>query len=203
MRDIITQCASAMTGAEGAGNLRALCFEAWESGKDRCLKWEIIRPNLVRKEREKEFILLFDGTRAAFLEGPIAENGTLQGPHLVPEEDWHHFELDIAIYIPAFFEFAAEYAGSIIFDGTPAHRLQVKLPMGGEVIYIIHAESFLPMQVSIPAWNYQRNIGDYRQIGDFLLPHKYWSPSDLSKSTQIRKLVVNADQVKNRFEIPV
>jgi len=198
----VIRCAKAMAGSESLENLKTLRFEARNSGQKQSLKWEIIRPNLLRKERERAFVLLFDGRRAGYLEGPNLENGTLQGPHLVPQDDWHHFELDIAIYIPAFFEFPSDYAGIATVSGSRAHLLRVTLPMGGVVTYAIHAKSFLPIRVDIPAWNYQRMMGDFKRVGGFFLPHKYWDPSDSSQVTVLKNLTVNADLGKDRFAFP-
>jgi hypothetical protein len=202
VREIVTRCARAMAPSGNINDLRTLRFETLTPGRDRGLKWEIIRPNLVRKEREGALVLLFDGRRAGYLEGPRLPDGTLQGPHLVPQAAWHDFEMDIAIYIPAFFDFPAEYAGRTTVDGSPAHLLRVTLPMGGVVVYAIHAESFLPIRVELPEWNFQQNMGDFRQVGGFLFPHRYWAASNPSEVTVLRNVALNADLERGRFVFP-
>jgi hypothetical protein len=201
-REIVSRSARAMAPSGNINDLRTLRFEALTPGQERPMTWEIIRPNLVRKEREGAFILLSDGSRAGWLAGPRLADGTLQGPHLVPPGDWHHFEMDVAIYVPAFLDYPAEYAGATTVEGSPAHLLRVTLPMGGVVVYAVHAESFLPIRVELPAWDYQRLTGDFRQVGGFLLPHRLWPPSDPSRAEVLRNVAVNADLDRGRFVFP-
>jgi hypothetical protein len=191
-----------MGGSGHLETLKTLKFEYRSPGRDEFLKWEIIRPNLVRKEREGELVLLFDGQRAGFLEGPVQEDGTLEGPHLVPEEDWHHFEMDIALYIPAFFDHPAVHAGRTTVDGDPAHLLRVALPMGGIAVYAIDAESFLPIRVDLPDWDLQQRLGDFREVGGILYPHRFWSASDPSQVTVLENLEVNGELDRSRFVFP-
>lgn len=202
VQDVVARCARAMAPAGNTKDLRTLRFETLTPGRDRGLKWEIIRPNLVRKEREGALVLLFDGRRAGYLEGPRLPDGTLQGPHLVPQAAWHDFEMDIAIYIPAFFDFPAEYAGRTTVDGSPAHLLRVTLPMGGVVVYAIHAESFLPIRVELPEWGFQQNMGDFRAVGGFLLAHRYWAAANPAELTVLQDVAVNADLARGRFIFP-
>lgn len=202
VREIVSRCARAMAGSGDIASLRTLRLEEVLEGRDRGEKWEIIRPNLVRRQVEGAFILLSDGSRAGYLEGPRLADGTLQGPHLVPQETYYHFEMDISIYVPAFFDYPAEYAGLTTVDGNPAHLLRVNLPRGGVAIYAIHAESFLPVRVELPEWNLRRQIGDFRQVGGFLLPHRYWDPRDPSQVIVLRNLTVNPDLDRGRFVFP-
>jgi hypothetical protein len=191
-----------MGGSGHLETLRTLRFEYRSQGRDRPLKWEIIRPNLIRKEREGDIVLLFDGRRAGFLEGPVQEDGRPEGPHLVPEGDWHHFEMDIALYIPVFFDIPAEHVGRTTVDGDPAHLLRVTLPMGGVVVYAIDAESFLPVRVDLPGWDLQRRLGDFREVGGILYPHRFWDASDPTQVTVLEKLGVNVELDRTLFVFP-
>lgn len=200
--EIVAGCARAIAPRGDIGDLRTLRFETRDSGGGRPTSWEIARPNLVRKTREGAFLLVFDGSRAGFLEGPPQDDGTLQGPHLVPEAEWADFELDIALYVPAFFDFPAEYAGITDVDGREAYLLRVVLPLGGTAIYAVDAGSYLPIRVELPTWDFAQRLGDFEEENGFLLPHRYWSPSDSSKATIIENLVVNAELDRDRFRLP-
>jgi len=200
--DIVARCAGAMAPGGDVDDLRSLQFETRGSGGGPPTSWEIVRPNLVRKTREGAFVLVFDGSRAGFLQGPRQEDGTLQGPHLVPEAEWFDFELDIALYVPAFFDFPAEYAGLTEVGGKTAHLLRVVLPLGGVVVYAVDAGSYLPIQVEQRAWGYARRLEDFREELGFVLPHRYWSPSDSTQVTTLDHLVVNPELAEDRFRLP-
>ena len=116
--DIITHTAEAMGGSDNRlPELRALRFAELAPGGPTTV-WAIRRPGLVRKEREGAWTLLFDGQRAGYLEGPRRPDGTLEGPHLVSEGDWRDFEMDIALYVPAFLEYPAAYVGDTTVEGA-------------------------------------------------------------------------------------
>lgn len=201
-RDIVARCARAVAGSRDIADLRTLRLEAVPQGQAHGETWEIIRPNLVRREVTGAFVLLFDGRRAGYLQGPRLPDGTLQGPHLVPSDTYYHFEMDIAIHWPAFFEYPSEYAGLTTVDGSAAHLLRVRLPGGGAVVYAIHAESFLPIRVELPEWNYRRQMGDFRPEGGFVLPHRVWDPSTPSQVEILRDVTVNANLERSRFAFP-
>jgi hypothetical protein len=200
--DLVARCARAMAPRGSIDGLRTLRFETVGAGGGVPTSWEIVRPNLVRKTREGAWVLVFDGSRAAYLEGPRREDGTLRGPHLVPEGEWADFELDIALHVPAFFDFPAEYAGTAEVDRRTAYLLRVTLPRGGVVVYGLDAEGYLPVQVELPSWGYVRRFGDFREHGGFILPHRYWSPSDSSQVTTRQNLVVNQKLAADRFRLP-
>ena len=143
---------------EGFQELKKLRFQLHSDGKDGVTNWEISRPNLVRKEWDRGVVLVSDGDRAAFLAGPRDDNGDLKGPHMIPEEDWHHFEMDIALYIPAYFEYPAELVETTEYEGHSVHRISVKLPLGGMVIYLVDGKTFLPVNIRLPSWKSRSNL---------------------------------------------
>jgi hypothetical protein len=202
LNEIIAACGRAMGGPDGVESLHSLSFRETGHGPGRDLLWEIRRPNLVRKERPGELVLVFDGMRAAFLEGPPLDSGALDQPHVVPAEHWHHFEMDIALYIPAFFDYPARYGGLTRVDGAAAHVIEVTLPMGGEVIYRVDAESSLPLTVALPAWSLERVFGDWREVDGSQVPGAYWSPSDPDSVTRMVDIAVNRELPEGRFAIP-
>lgn len=200
--DVVTRCAAAMGGDAGIETLRTLSFQIRSADNPQPMAWEIERPNMVRKQREGVLVLVFDGERAAFVEAPPDDDGTPGEPRVVNEEDWHHFEMDIALYVPAFFDYPATYVDTITVRGAISHLLQVDLPMGGVVQYAVDAASFLPSRVILPAWEYDRHLGDYREVGGLLYFHRYWSGDDEAGATEIEELQVNVNFEQGRFEIP-
>jgi hypothetical protein len=147
-------------------------------------------------------VLVFDGARAAFVEGPVLDDGSLDGPHLVSADHWHHFEMDIALYVPAFFDYPAEFRGMTVVEGRNAYILHVNLPMGGEVVYWVDAESYLPIGVSLPDWELERAFGEWEKVGGYLLPRAFWAPSSPNDVTHLEHLEVNADLDDSRFRLP-
>jgi|TARA_Y100000310_G_C20588140_1_gene766536 hypothetical protein len=187
---IVAEVVQAMGGTGRLEALRTLRFEYSAHGPGNPATWEIVRPNLVRKEIAGEFILIFDGHRAGFLQ-KHREDGTYANPYLVPKEDWHHFEMDIALWVPAFLDYAASYAGKTDVDGHPAYLLTVSLPMGGDAAYVIDAQTFLPVRVDLPDWGLQRRQGDFREVEGFLFPHRFWDASNPANVTVLENLKVN------------
>jgi hypothetical protein len=200
--DIVARCAEAMGGEGGIQTLRTLSFRLSSPNRPQQLLWEIARPNFVRKERAGDLILVFDGNRAAFLQAPPNEDGTPGEPHVVDQADWHHFEMDIALYVPAFFDYPAAYVDTTSVNGSSAYLLQVDLPMGGVAAYAVDAESFLPTKVALPDWDYEIFPGDYREVGGFLYFHEYRTGADPENVTVLEDLEVNVELPADRFAIP-
>lgn len=200
--DIVARCAEAMGGEHGIETLRTLRFQLSAPNRPEPTMWEIERPNWVRKERIGDMVLVFDGSRAAFLQAPANEDGTPGVPNVVDQEHWHHFEMDIALYVPAFFEYAATYVDTTSVRGSAAHLLHVTLPMGGVVEYAIDAESFLPTKISLPDWGYDVFLDDYRDIAGYKYFHKVRSSADEDDTTSLENLVINVNLGQSRFAIP-
>jgi hypothetical protein len=198
---IVARSARALGGTDGLPALKTLSFQVVTKGRPGTA-WEISRPNRVRKEREGAWVLLFDGHRAGYLDGPVREDGTKEGPHLVPAVEWGDFEMDIALYVPAFLEYPAEYLGETAVEGSRAHLLQVTLPLGGLVDYAIDAESWLPVMVRLPAWDYALLLSGFKDFGGLRLPTLYRSPSDPETVTELVQLEVNPVLKGDRFVFP-
>jgi hypothetical protein len=200
--EIVAGSADAMGGEHNIDALRTLRFRLSSPNGLEPMLWEIVRPNLVRKERPGKLVLVFDGYRAAFLQAPPDDDGTPGEPHVIDREDWHHFEMDIALHVPAYFEYPATYEDTSTVRGSLAHLLRVQLPMGGVVVYAVDAESLLPTKIVLPAWEYERYVGDYRKVDGFTYFHKYWSGEDEADTTLIEELGLNTNIDHTRFTIP-
>lgn len=201
-REIVVKCAEAMGGPSGFSAVKSLRFLLKPGDPARNIIWEIERPNKVRKERPETLVLVFDGNRAGFIKGPPNEDGSFPGPHLVPEDDWHHFEMDIALYVPAFFEYPAEFIGTEAVGDTNAHLLQVTLPMGARVIYAIDANTYLPVKISLPSWDYHVFLGDYAETDGITYFHSFWTNPDRTGATTLSDLEFNVDLGEERFAFP-
>ena len=116
---LVEECAQAMGGMEKIDGLETMrTAQHWPDHG--IIRYEIKRPNLVKMGDD----LVFDGERAAWLTG-----------ELVPEEEWKDFEMDIGWYVPAFFDYPAEYLGTEVIDNIETHILRVTLPLGAVMTY--------------------------------------------------------------------
>lgn len=201
VEEIVNRSAEAMGGSGHLEELKTIRFDIpLQDGPP--LTIEIVRPNMERKERPGRSILVFDGHRAFWLEGPPREDGTLEGPRLTSEDEWFHFPIEIAVYFPAYFDYPAEYLGETLVDGSPAHLLQVTLPEDFLVVWAVDAESFLPVRREFPSLGVARSIGDFREVSGFLFPHSFWDPTDPSSPTVLEHLELNVELDPARFALP-
>ncbi len=167
---LVDECVQAMGGMEKIDALETLRLaQHWPDHG--LIRYEIKRPNLVRMGDN----LVFDGERASWLEGRNAE-GT---PRLVPAEEWKDFEMDIAWYVPAFFDYPAEYMGTEIVDNIETHILQVTLPLGAVLTYNLDAQTYLVYRTSSDVtigdkeYHMERTYSDYRLHDGILYPHAF------------------------------
>jgi hypothetical protein len=156
----------------------------------------------VRRTRPGRFVLVFDGERAAYLKGPLRNDGSLGGPQILPDEHWPHFEIDIALYLPAFFDSPSRYTGRARVHGVDTYSLEVRLPLGGEVIYWVDSESYLPIKVAVPAWELEQVFGDWAPVGGFMMPHTCWDPSKPEEIAHLDEIKVNETLGLDRFVMP-
>lgn len=165
---LITECVQAMGGIEKIDKLETLRLTyLWPDHG--LIRYEIKRPNLVRMGDN----LAFDGKQAFW----INADGT-RG-EMVPEEEWKDFEMDIAWYVPAFFDYPAEYMGTEIVDDIETHKLQVTLPLGAVMTYNLDAQTYLIYRASSDVtigdkeYHYERMYSDYRLVDGILYPHAF------------------------------
>lgn len=141
-QEIIDKAWKAMFGERSNTDIRSVYLEGYFHGSTEPSRITIKRPNLLRNET-KQGILVFDGHCAAWVKrGPDA-HGNPQNPELIQPEYWKHFEVDIAIAFPAFFDYPSEFKGTEKVNGSDAYRLFVNLPLGGNVTYFVDSKTFL------------------------------------------------------------
>jgi len=140
--DIIGKAWKAMFGELPNADIRSIYFEGYFHGSTVPSRITIKRPNLFRNE-VKSGVLVFDGKRAAWARREPDPAGNPRNPELIKPEEWRHFEVDIAIAFPAFFDYPSEFKGIEKVNGADATILYVPLPLGGNVTYFVDCRSFL------------------------------------------------------------
>jgi hypothetical protein len=134
---IIDRAWTAMFGDLERDEVRSLYIETSEGNQ-----LTVQRPNLFRNEHDGG-IIVFDGERAAWAERPPDEGGNARGPEMIGPESWVHFEVDIALLFPAFFDYPSELRGLQRLEPRVfAWELFVELPKGGTVSYFLDARSY-------------------------------------------------------------
>ncbi len=140
--EVIRRAWKAMFGDREDKDIRSLTVEGYFHGATVPNRITVKRPNLFRNET-KSGVLVFDGTRAAWATRAPDQAGNPRGPELIEPKSWRHFEVDIALVFPAFFDHPAELKGIAKVNGSDAYELSVTLPLGGIVTYFVDAGSFL------------------------------------------------------------
>ena len=140
--EVIQNAWKAMFGQRQNADIRSIYVEGYFHGRTEPSRMTVKRPNLFRNEIPSG-VLVFDGRRAAWAKRAPDEKGNPRGPELIEAKSWRHFEVDIAILFPAFFDYPAEFAGIEKVNGADAYTLHVPLPLGGSVTYFVDGKSFL------------------------------------------------------------
>ena len=141
-KEIINNTWKAMFGKLKSDEIKSIYVEGFFHGSDVPSKTTIKRPNLFRNEMDSG-VLVFDGKRAAWLERKPDEEGNKLNPEMIESKYWRHFEVDIAIIFPAFFDFPSELRAVKMKGEKKVYELYVDLPLGSNVTYFVDAESFL------------------------------------------------------------
>lgn len=140
--DIIAKAWKAMFGELRDPDIQSIYVEGYFHGGTVPSRMTIKRPNLFRNEVASG-ILVFDGRRAAWVKREPDKEGNAQKPELIQPEHWKHFEVDIALIFPAFFDHPSAFKGLEKVNGSDTYLLHVTLPLGANVTYFIDASSFL------------------------------------------------------------
>jgi len=176
--EIIKEAWSAMFGDLNSGDIRSLYVEGYFHGREIPNRTTIIRPDLFHNQHQNG-VMVFDGKRAASQEYSKEEEEREKELELVPKEYWGHFQVDIALHFPAFFDYPSEYKGISSYQGGECFELYVELPMGGKVHYFIDVESFLVIR-RLVSWDdaeedtlWENRIDAYVDYGGILYPDGY------------------------------
>ncbi len=206
VKEIVHKCAEAMGGIDKIDAWKTLrCSQIFPDHKG-LIRYEIKRPNLVRLGDN----LVFDGKRAAWLERKTAD-GKIKKAALVLQDEWKDFELDIAWYVPAFFDYPSEYMGRETVNGIETHKLRVKLPLGAVMEYNLDATTYLVLKVTAHVTiggkehHPEREYKDYREHDGILYPHAFtYQGRDGGVLTATMKtLEFNVSLGIDRFALPL
>jgi hypothetical protein len=192
---VLDDCAEAMGGTDVIANLTTLRM-AHDWPDHGTLRTEIERPN---KERLGDG-LVWDGNRCSL----INPTGS------VPEEEWLDNEIDIAWFVPAFFDYPVDSIEKRTVDGVDSLMIQVTLPLGAVMSYYVDAETYLTCKVAADftlhggAHHVERDYRDYREVDGLVYPHAftYQGRDGVTRLTAtLEKLEINLP-LDGRFDIP-
>lgn len=139
---IIKRAWGAMYGDINPEDLHTIYFESYFHGREIPGKIYIRRPDKFRNESD-DITLIFDGERAVIIDNLKLRNGEAGGLEFVDSAYLSHFEVDIALAFPAFFEYPSKYLGTVQIGTAQCWELYVELPRGGKVTYFIDTSSYL------------------------------------------------------------
>jgi len=205
--EIIQKAWKAMFGELKNEDVKSFYVEALFHGATVPSRMTVKRPNLFRNEVSSG-VLVFDGKRAAWAKQGPDEKGNPRGPELIGPESWRHFEVDIAVLIPAFFDYPAEYKGRETEEGTEAHVLRVDLPLGSFVTYFVDAKTFLVTK-RLVNWNgvegedWENLLDDYADFNGIRFPTacRYPGRNGQEKGTY-QNVKININPADELFVLP-
>ncbi len=206
--EIIAKAWKAMFGDLRSEDIRSLSVEAYFHGRAVPSRMTVRRPNLFRNETPFG-VLVFDGQRAAWAKREPDDKGNPRGPELIPAAQWRHFEVDIAMLFPAFFDHPAEFKGSEKVNGNDAYILYVPLPLGANVTYFVDSRSFLVTR-RLVNWDgdpkaepWENLIDSYAKSGRIFFPDGYVFAGSKGKEKGYYKNVrFNVNPADDLFKIP-
>jgi hypothetical protein len=208
--EIVARAWKAMFGERSRDSIRSIYVEGYFHGATVPNRQTVRRPNLFRNET-RSGVLVFDGRRAAWASRAPDDQGNPRGPELIETKYWRHFEVDIAILFPAFFDHPSELRGIETVNGSDAYKLFVSLPLGGNVTYFVDARSFLVTKRLVrwdgegegaePPW--ENRVGDYLDCDGVRFPDGYlFQGRDGREKGYYRNVRFNVDAPDELFRIP-
>ena len=205
--EIVGRAWKAMFGERLDKDIRSIYVEGFFHGRTVPSRMTLRRPNLFRNETPSG-ILVFDGKRAAWATREPDEKGNPRGPELIEPKYWRHFEVDIALLFPAFFDYPAEFMGSEKVNGTDAYKLHVALPQGGSVTYFVDRKSFLVTRRLVcwdgdPKDSWENLLDGYTNHDGILFPDGYsFTGSKGLEKGYYKNVRFNIDPADELFRIP-
>ena len=206
--EIIQRAWTAMFGNAKNEDIRSLYVESFFHGSTTPSRQTVKRPNLFRNEVSSG-VLVFDGKRAAWVERQPDESGKPQGPEVLDQAHWRHFEVDIALLLPAFFDYPSESLGKEAVEGADAYKIRVTLPLGGKVIYFVDAASFLVTKRLVswdggsPAAYWENTMTGHNRYDGIVFPKGCTYPGRDGRETgTYRNVRINVNPADGLFKIP-
>ena len=168
-KEIIEKSWNAMFGKLKNEEVKSIYVEGFFHGSKTPNRMTIKRPNKFRNE-VRSGILVFDGERAAWVKRYPDEKGNPRHPEIIASNHWLHFEIDIALIFPAFFDYDSEYRGIKTMDGDKCYEVYVKLPKGAYLSYFIDTKDFL-VKIRLVSWEGKPDDELWENIIDNYLDH--------------------------------
>ena len=207
-KEIIKKSWKAMFGTLKNKEVDSIYVEGFFHGRKTPNKMTIQRPNKFRNEVSSG-ILVFDGERAAWAKRYPDKEGNPRDPEIINPDHWVHFEVDIALIFPAFFDYESEYRGIKTINGTTFHEIYVKLPMGAYLSYFIDTGDFLIKRRSVswegnPEHDLWDNIIDkYIDYQGVKFPDGYtFKGRNGMEKGYYKNFKINIDPDEKQFAIP-
>ncbi len=155
------------------------------------------RPSFLKHES-----LVYDGERGAFRDE--------QGWQLDDPEVWAHYEIDVAYFFPAFFDYPATYEGVDSIVGLESHRLSVTLPGGSQMTYYIDSETYLIVKVVSDAMVHGQNqhaerlFTNYEEKDGLLYPRAFTYPGRQNGilTGTVLEVLINPPLEPGHFDLP-
>jgi hypothetical protein len=127
----------------------------------------------------------------------------------LPAEAAKGYETDLAWFIPAFFDYPAEYAGLVDWKGTKCHKLTVIFPLGTPVAYLIDAGTFLVRAVAVDeiyqgkTYHMEREWLDLRPVQGILYPSRMTYPGRGGKTAiaEIKTIEFNVELAEDWLKL--
>jgi len=166
---IIEKSWKALFGKLKNEEVKSIYVEGFFHGSKTPNRMTVKRPNKFRNE-VRSGILVFNGERAAWVKRYPDEKGNPRHPEILPSNHWLHFEIDIALIFPAFFDYDSEYRGIKTIDGDKFYEVYVKLPKGAYLSYFIDVEDFL-IKRRLVSWEGKHDDELWENIIDNYLDH--------------------------------
>jgi len=195
--EVVSQCAAAMGVGIDVDDVKALRIQYFLPDHGAPVWYDFGRPSLLKHEN-----LAYDGKRGAFR--------TEDGWKLDDPEVWAHYEIDVAFFLPAFFDYPATYEGVDTIVGIRSHRLGVSLPGGSQVTYYIDSETYLIVKVVSDATvhgesqHMERLFTNYEESDGLLFPRAFTYPGRRSGilTGTVLDVVVNPPLEPGHFDLP-
>ncbi len=184
------------------------------NGMEAPLVWEWKRPNKLRSEvviQGMTLIQAFDG-KTAWMIMPFGGN---TDPQPMPEEQAQRME-EQADFDGPFLDgekkgYKLELIGKVEEEGTEAYKIKITNKFGDVTYYFLDTEYFLPFKedgkrtVRGQEIEFESSIGDYKKVGDLVIPFSTESKakgSEQGQSVTFDKVELNVDLDDSLFAMP-
>jgi len=184
------------------------------NGMEAPLVWEWKRPDKLRSEvtiQGMKMIQAYDG-KTAWMIVPFGGN---TDPQPMPKEQAQRME-EQADFDGPFLDgakkgYKLELVGKVDEEGTEAYKIKITNKFGDVTYYYLDTEYFLPFKtegaktVRGQKMEFESSIGDYKKVGDLLIPFSTEfkaKGSEQSQSVTFDKVELNVDLDDGLFTMP-